>query len=626
MKESPRFPHRMPTRIIGVMALTLAFALITAAIDGEPGLAWPHILLAPWRLFANALPGIMLALLLLALTRRAVLGFVLALLVEGLVYAANALKVAQLGTPLTPADFRMLGQMEGGGGELLAGYLPHSPWPYLALASAVIIIAALARLEPAIMAKRAWRARWALGTVAALLLATLLAAVPAWKQVYDGPRLGMQPWSATATTRQSGLISALMLFRLQYGNAHERPDGKAAEALMGRYDQRIRQHMYALGRKDGAPLPDIVVILSESFFDPHILNGYPDADPTPNLHRLARQGTAGWLHVPTFGGGTIRTEFEVLTGLPLRYFRDIRFPYLQIHAKQIPGMVRLLRRHGYRTLAVHGNDPQFWNRASAFRALGFERFISRAQFPPDDAATDGKYMSDKSFTDELLRQLPDTGPPTFVLGISIEAHGPYDIAPAQAVLRDSMPVPPGLDGNDALQLRNYLYHIHHADQQLGRLVDTLRQRKRRTIVLFFGDHLPALVSVFQKTGFRDGQGFLTQAVPYVLFDTADPRGTRQDAAAWALPGMLLQRAGIVDDAYFALTQVVAPMLAPLTRAPDAPPPGENPAQKQLDPGMAAAAMLRLHGRLEALWARIDARHPAVPVEHASKIAVHEPQP
>ncbi|NII12301.1 LTA synthase family protein [Oleiagrimonas sp. C23AA] len=605
MKESPRFPGSTPARVGAVVVLALLFALATALIDGHPGVAPMTAFHAPFMVLANALPGILLALLLLALTRRALLSFVLALLVEGLIYGVNALKVANLGTPLMPADFRMVGQLEGGGGELLAGYLPHSPWPYLAILAVIAIIIALAKLEPPLFARRARAARWSLAGVSAVLLVTLLAAMPAWKLVYNGPRMGMQPWSASATTKTTGLISSLMLFHLQYGNEHDKPDTKAAMALMSQYDQAIRQRLQAMPTASEQAKPDIIVILSESFFDPTILKGYPDGtDLAPNLHRLARTGTSGWLHVPTFGGGTIRTEFEVLTGLPLRYFRDIRFPYLQIHAKVIPGMVRLLKAQGYETLAVHGNDPQFWNRASAFKALGFDRFVSRSQFPADDSITDGKYMSDKSFTDELLRQLPDSGPPKFVLGISIEAHGPYDIPPANLTERDQMPVPAGVTGNDKTQLQNYIYHTRHADQQLGRLIDTLKGRKRRAIVLFFGDHLPALVPAFQKAGFKNGQGFLTQTVPYLLYDTGNPTPVDRNAAAWELPGMVLAHTDI-HDPWFALTQVVAPQLAALTRAPDAPQASEDEQQKSLDKGMAAAAMLRLKGKLDAVWTKVD---------------------
>ncbi|HEY4093854.1 MAG TPA: LTA synthase family protein, partial [Luteibacter sp.] len=158
----------------------------------------------------------------------------------------------------------------------------------------------------------------------------------------------------------------------------------------------------------GAPWPApssfFVVVQSESFFDPSVINGLQDADFAPNLHRLAQHASSGQLHVPTYGGGTIRTEFEVLTGLSLRYFPTMQFPYLEMHTGAMPGMVRALRSHGYETIAVHGNDPGFWNRTSAFKSLGFDRFVSQTAFPAD-ARKHGELMPDSAMTDQIMAQL-----------------------------------------------------------------------------------------------------------------------------------------------------------------------------------------------------------------------------
>ncbi len=606
-------------RVIMLLLLALAFILCTSVMDGGAGIVpaalwhtpkWASIWSAPWRMFCNALPGLLLALVLLALTRRAWLSFVLAFLLQALLYGINALKVKNLGAPLAPEDFRMVGQVGNGGGELLSGYLPHSPWPYLAIVALVALLVALVRYEPPVMRRHAVRSRLLLGSVTLLALGTLLAAMPFWQVVYSRKVLGMQAWSAKATTRHTGLISALMLYRLQYGARKEKPNVHAALKFMASLDPAMRR------REQATPpgteqQPDIVVILSESFFDPTTLNGYDkNVDFMPNLHRLAQHGTSGWMHSPTFGGGTIRTEFEVLTGLPLRYFKNIMFPYLQLDQKVIPGIVRLLKRHGYQTLAVHGGDPHFWNRVSALKALGFDRFISEGDFPANDAVHDGKYMSDKSFTDELLRQLKPDGPPRFVLGISIEAHGPYDQDYGiDTRERDAIPVPATITGDARTQLQNYIYHIRHADQQLGRLADTLAKRNRPTLIVFFGDHLPAIVPAFQAAGFKDGRGFLVQRVPYLLIDTAQLHtapAVKKNTAAWALPGMLLAHTRIHDDPWFALTDVVAPKLENLTRAPDAPRPRETAEQEQLDKGMINVAELRLKGKLDALWPKAAA--------------------
>ncbi|OZB62157.1 MAG: sulfatase [Lysobacterales bacterium 14-68-21] len=600
MTPSPDRPDRVRPawrRALVLAVLVLAFVLLTGMIDGGVGVVPRRLLDQPVYVLANALPGLLLALTLLALTRRALLSFGLALAVEGLVYAVNGLKVANLGTPLIPADFHMIGQLDKGGTHVLGAYLPHSPGPYLAILAAVALVVTLWRIEPPMLAKRPRSRRLAAGTLSLVLLATLLAGSPAWAKLYNGRMLWLEPWSASSTATHSGLVSSLMIYHLQYGKHDRKADPAAARELIGRNDEALRQELQASGI-DGAQ-PDIVVVQSESFFDPRILNGYQHSELTPNLDRLARHGISGALHVPTFGGGTIRTEFEVLTGLSLRYFRNLQFPYLQLNAKVVPSLVRTLRAHGYETVAIHGNDPSFWNRTSAFQAIGFDRFVSQSAFP-SSASNDGQYMADRGMTDEILTQLKDSGPPQFLFAISIEAHGPYDTIPADPAARDAIPVPEGVTGKDKLELQNYLYHIGHADQELGRLAAALAKRDRPTLLLFYGDHLPALTGVFQTKGFVDGGDMLGEPGTWLLVDPRKAMAPQHvDTASWMLPGRLLQAAGI-HDTYFALTQVVGPELAGLTRAPDAPPPPESAQVQQTDREMSDVALLRLNGKLDTL--------------------------
>ncbi|MGY3041192.1 phosphoglycerol transferase MdoB-like AlkP superfamily enzyme [Rhodanobacter sp. TND4EL1] len=585
-------------RMALLLVLALAFVLLTGWVDGGVGVTPLRIFDQPRFPLANAWPGLLLAFVLLAISRRAVLSFALAFLLQGLLYAVNMLKVANLGTPLLPDDFRIVGQLHKGGMHLLSGYLPHSPWPYLGLLAAVALIVVAWRLEPPLFERRPRLPRVFGGGVAALALISMLAGMTAWTKVYNARTLWLEPWSAISTTTHSGLISSLMMFHLQYGKGARKPDQTAAVRLIEESSPALLQSMQSTPAAD---LPDIVVVQSESFFDPTIVRGYEHSNFAPNLRRLAAHGVTGKLHVPTFGGGTIRTEFEFLTGLSLRYFDNLQFPYLQMSHKALPGLVRTLSRHGYTTLALHGNDPAFWNRTTAFKAIGFDRFVSQSAFP-STAVNDGKYMADSAMTDEIMTQLKDQGPPQFVFAISIEAHGPYDVEPTHVAERDAIPVPDGISGRDKLELQTYLYHLQHADAELGRLVKLLAQRQRPSVVVFYGDHLPALSNSYQTAGFVDGGDMLSQAGVWLMVDPKQPaKPGHVDTASWLLPGKLLAHIGIHDDPYFALTELVGPQLAALTEAPGAPPMPEGAQQQQLDKSMAGIDQLRMNGKLDKLW-------------------------
>jgi phosphoglycerol transferase MdoB-like AlkP superfamily enzyme len=584
------------------LALAAVFVLLTGLLDGGAGVSPGQLFSQPVFLVANALPGLLLATLLLVLSRRPLLSFGLAFLLQTLLYGANMLKLKQLSTPLMPADFRMLGQLRKGGLHLLGSYLPATPWPYAALLLGMSLLVLAWRLEPALFPRHTHGKRLCAGFAVVMVLGSLLGGLPAWARIYDGETLWMEPWSASSTADHSGLVSSLLMYHLHYGQQRRKADPGAELQLLGESDQALRERMQPPVDDPGVR-PDIVVVQSESFFDPRILHGYEHGDLTPNLDRLAAQGDSGPLHVPTFGGGTIRTEFEVLTGLSLRYFDDLQFPYLQLTNKVVPGMVRTLRAHGYTTLAIHGNDSAFWNRNTAFKAIGFDRFVAQNDFPRP-AVLDGQYMADRAMTDQIMTQLKHAGPPQLVFAISIEAHGPYDVEPADAAARDAIPVPPGVEGDDRRELQNYLYHLRHADQELGRLAGLLARRERPTLLLFYGDHLPALAGAYETLGFVDGRDMLSQAGTWLLVDPGKgSAATRASLAAWMLPGRLLERAGIHDDAYFALTQVLAPQLAGLTRAPGAPPQAEDRAEQRTDEAMASVALLRMKGKFERLLPR-----------------------
>lgn len=601
-------------RVALVVLLALAFVLLTGMMDGGVGVTPLRLLDQPRFPLANAWPGLLLAGLLLVISRRVLLSFGLAFLLQGLVYGVNALKVANLGTPLLPDDFRMVGQLRKGGMHLLAGYLPHSPWPYLGLLVGVALIVAMWRYEPPLFPRRTRGKRLLTGGVLMLMLASLLAGLPAWGKIYNGQVLWLEPWSASSTSTHSGLLSSLVMFHLQYGHGKRKPDRVAAAQLIDQSAASLQQSMQIPTTSD--PLPDIVVVQSESFFDPAIMRGYEDSNFAPNLRRLAAHGISGKLHVPTFGGGTIRTEFEVLTGLSLRYFDNLQFPYLQMSHKAVPSLMHTLKRHGYETIALHGNDPAFWNRTAAFKVLGFDRFVSQSSFP-GHAAMDGKYMADSAMTDEIMAQLKDSGPPQFLFAISIEAHGPYDVEPANRAERDAIPVPDGITGMDKHELQTYLYHLQHADAELGRLAAWLAQRQRPSLVLFYGDHLPALSNSYHITGFIDDKDMLTQAGTWLLVDPHQQgQPVHEDTAAWLLAGKLLEQAGIHDDPYFALTKLIGPQLAALTAAPGAPPLDEGSDEQKVDQAMSSINQLRMDGKLDKLLPK-PASPPAGGIAHNS---------
>lgn len=520
--------------------LTMAVGLLDPAFQAaEPPAPWPLLLL-------NALPATLLGLVVWSLTRRPLLSLWIALLLLAALYGINALKIEHLETPLLPADFVMLGTPRASAG-LLLHYLPDSHEDWVRLSGLGLVTLALAAWEPAQRPSgRRVRALHLLITLA--LAVTLFTGVTPWRNLYAREDARFVPWSPRETVSGTGLISGLLQFRWRYAEPAPLPDRAAAADLLAQVD--LRPHEQAAAPAD---LPDIVILQSESFFDPARLNGLDDREFLPNYRALARESLHGDLWVPAFGGGTIRTEFEVLTGLAMRYFPRNEYPYFQLLDRALPGLASVLAANGYRSLALHPNDPAFWNRAAALRQLGFDAFESEADFA--DAAREGYFVSDQALVERILARLPDDGPPQLVLAISMELHGPYDARKplSDRARRDAIEVPDRLPADSAGRLRTFLYHLENADRALGRLAEALRSRERRTLLLFYGDHLPGLPITFRTLGFADGLAPEQQPVPWLLFDPGAGATRREDSAAFLLPGRVLAHIGVHED-WFALSE------------------------------------------------------------------------
>ena len=544
----------------GLRALAAAAALaacgwIMQANDAAflaPAATAPELLpTAPWLLWLrNVLPLALLLLFLLGLTARLMLAALLTLGITALLYWANALKLEQLGTPVMPADFSLLVNLGKRGSALLLHYLPRDRLAIALTLAAVAALVMTARRERPLRVLRGWR-RLALGGSACLLCLSLYRGGSPWHHWYAASD-DFAIWIPTQHAEQQGLLAHLLLYRWATAAPAAAPDRAAATALLAQYRPQLQPDPPSAATSQ----PDIIIVQSESLFDPTRLRGLEHADLLPQLHRLAATAQHGELWPPTFGGGTIRTEFEVLTGIAMRYFPQVQYPYFGLTATREQSIARILRRQGYRTVAVHPHDRSFWNRAAALTNLGFDEFDAEEEF--GDAPREGWYISDEALVDHVLKRLQQADTPVLILAISMENHGPYTEFPnVDSRRRDAQPVPPGLDAEAAAMLRGYLYHADNADRALGRLAAALRQRQRRSLLLFYGDHLPALPQVYAQLGFVDGRGADQQPVPWLLLDSADPRAHAPVAtAAFYLPALLLDTAGLQVDAYFSLLEAV----------------------------------------------------------------------
>ncbi len=495
-----------------------------------------------YRRFANALPVFALGLILLGLTRRPLLSLWLSTLVAVVLYAVDSLKVANLHAHLLPADALLLPQILDSSGLYLK-YIEQAD--YAGSAIALVLLTVVFCIEPP------WRwlrplSRVLLSGSGLLLGYAIVSASPFTARWYDSERLAFEPWTPDASIERAGLIASLVKLSGDTTWQHPTADDRFVQ-------QVLTMHPDNEPAPAGSDRPDIIVWQSESLFDPaHMNTVIGETSHLPGMSALRARSLHGEMRVPTYAGGTVRTEFEAMTGYPLSAFHGVSYPYSALAQRPLMALPRQLRDHGYRTMAIHPFDGNFWSRNRAFVHMGFDRFDDETHFDAGDRH--GYYIGDDALLRHVASALDQSGPePLFLFAISMENHGPWHDRPGidRSALA-KIAVPETLSPDAVTQIRHYLYHLHRADRTLAELIRLVEARDRHTIVLFYGDHLPGLDSAFGQVGFKDGIPAWEQPVPFLLFDNRG--GTTGEAGgvlrSYHLASLILDAAGLRDNSHF----------------------------------------------------------------------------
>ncbi|TAM03966.1 MAG: LTA synthase family protein [Paraburkholderia sp.] len=244
--------------------------------------------------------------------------------------------------------------------------------------------------------------------------------------------------------------------------------------------------------------PDVIVIQSESFFDPRKLSSAIDPSLLKHFDQARRESLEhGRLGVPAWGANTMRSEFALLTGLASSQLGYARFyPYAFVR-RTCASLAGWFRHAGYRTVAIHPFFADFFGRDRVFPLLQFDRFLDIRAF--ECAPRAGPYVSDAAVLDRIVALLDENrSQPAFIFAITMENHGPLHLESVEAGEAGHY----HKLGEDPVwcDLTAYLRHVANADAMIGHLIAHLRERRRDTILCFYGDHVPALSHVFERFG------------------------------------------------------------------------------------------------------------------------------
>ena len=271
----------------------------------------------------------------------------------------------------------------------------------------------------------------------------------------------------------------------------------------------------AKAHPDEQTLPNVVLVQSESFFDPRPWCKDVDADLLNHYDNTRTSAILqGELNVPAWGANTVRTECAVLTGIAPEQWGARQFnPYRTLSRHPLPSLASAFKAAGYRTVCVHPYLASFYFRHKVIPQLGFDQFIDINAFESSDKT--GQYISDLAVARKIGRLLEDDdNRPLFVFAITMENHGPLHLeVPSQTSLAATLPSATWPLADHLRDLAVYLHHLSESDKMLACVKETLNTANRPGLLGWYGDHVPILPAAYAHFTPPDGR------TPYMIWST-----------------------------------------------------------------------------------------------------------
>ena len=437
-------------------------------------------------------------------------------------------------TPFTVTDFSFLDM----GISILPNYLSTAQMILAGVATGLIVIALI--LIFIFMPKHKKKINYIKSILGLVILAVSMVGITNvaldrnWVSIYFGnlnyayrdygfPYCFVNTWLNTGISAPKGYSSEEILGILSPGELPSNVDSTTTAGI-----------------ESNAKTPNIIMLQLESFFDPTLVKGLTfSEDPIPNFRRLQEKYSSGYLTVPSVGAGTANTEFEVLSGMSVRFFGPGEYPYQSILKKTTCETVNYdLKRLGYSTHAIHNHRGAFYGRNTVFPNLGFDTFTS-LEYMNNVIKTPKNWAKDGVLTGEILSSLESTKNQDFVYTISVQGYGEY---PTTKILENPAVTVSGIkEQSEAYIFEYYLQQVHEMDIFIGELINALENFDEDTVLVMYGDHLPNIN--ISEEELENNNIFQTE---YVIWSNFNMKKNDVDLNSYQLSSEVLKRLGISE--------------------------------------------------------------------------------
>jgi len=232
---------------------------------------------------------------------------------------------------------------------------------------------------------------------------------------------------------------------------------------------------------NGGNKPNVIVIMSESYGDFRVFDQLDIAEEVyEGFDKAREEGIGGTAITPTYASWTVRSEFELLFGLPVRGLNTPNMPQRDLADREQPALAQYYKSWGYSTAYVHPFQSSFYSRSRIYGEFGFDKMIFHDDISGESDFTVpvehyGTYVDDKTVYNQLLDLVKTTDDPIYIHTTTMQNHQPYD---------------QGEDPTD--EFGNYLQWVQHTNEGLTDFLAELKNIDEPTLVFFVGDHFPSL--------------------------------------------------------------------------------------------------------------------------------------
>ncbi|MCM1100881.1 MAG: LTA synthase family protein [Clostridium sp.] len=310
---------------------------------------------------------------------------------------------------------------------------------------------------------------------------------------------------------------------------------------------------------DGSVRPNVIVILNESWWNTdNILSDKVtfSQDPMGPYKELSGKCVTGYLTSNVYGGGTVSSEAEFLTGLNTKYCPSASTVYATTLDRRLPSVVDYFNALDYETVAIHPYYGWFYDRDIVYQNYGFGKTV----FDEDMTYRElySRYISDESLAKQIIMEYEEAEGPRFIWAISVANHWRIMDYHEESVEDYSYPITVNVEGvisdKDYDILVNYVNGIYLANLAYEELVEYFEQTEEPTVVVMYGDHIPDFSAEALKVlGLNPDDNSeepveRLYSVPVALWSNCSEEEIAfTGKSIWYLPWMVLEYAGLPDS-------------------------------------------------------------------------------